>query len=233
MVLRFPGSSDRVAVLGRSGSGKTTAAVWHLSGKDFVQQPWVIANTKSDPLINKIAKIPGVKTIGIDDTPGNSGLYIVNPKPNEGVKLDQFFGRIWEKQNCGVYIDEGYMIDVTDNFNALLTQGRSRKTPMIILSQRPAWISKFTFSEANFVQVFHLLRKADRKSVADFVPLDVDERLPPYHSFWYDVDQDELVRFNPVPQADVILSNLERRLLPQQASAPQADVPERVLRRVI
>lgn len=215
--VKFPGTTDRLAVLGSSGSGKTTAAGWHLSGKDFTKQPWLIVNTKGDPFIADIAAIPGVQTIGMNDTPGDEGLYIVNPLPEQQLELDALFRRIWEKQNCGVWVDEGYMIEETGGFNALLTQGRSRHIPMIVLSQRPSWISKFVFSEANFVQVFRLGHLADRKNVGQFVPMDPKARLPNHHSFWYNVNDDEFMRFGPVPKPQIILENIAASFPPKEA----------------
>lgn len=228
MAVKFPSEHDRLAVIGRTGSGKTQAATWHLSGKDFARQPWVIVNTKGDPLLNEIGSIKGVKQITIDETPEENGLYIVSPLPNEGDRIDAFFYRIWEKQNTGVYIDEGYMIDKTDGLNALLTQGRSRKIPMIVLSQRPAWISKFVFSEADYIQLFHLQHEADRKNVAQFVPFDTRYRLPKYHSYWYNVSENEIVQFSPVPPRATILANFRAAFPPEVArqEEPVSSGPE-------
>lgn len=217
MNAKFPGPTDRTAVIGRTGSGKTTAAAWHLSGKNFDLQPWVIVNTKGDPLLYEIASIPGVKTISVHDTPGEKGLYHIAPLPDEADDLDAFFGRVWDKQNCGLYIDEGYMITNTNKLNACLTQGRSRRIPMIILSQRPAWITKFVFSEADYVQLFNLQRLEDRKNVAGLVPVDKNYRLDKYCSYWYNVGDNELVQFGPVPNNTAILKTFRAKFPPEPA----------------
>ena len=208
--MRFPGDSDRVAILGRSGSGKTTAEIWHLSGKDFRASPWLIVNTKDDELINQIAQIEGVQTIGLNETPGDQGLYIVNPRPSEQVELDALFQRIWEKQNCGIAIDEGYAIKKTDWFNACLTSGRTRKIPMIVGSQRPKKISLFVFSEASYMQVFDLTNYDDRKEVSRWIPFDPATRLPNHYSLWYDVKHNSVTKLSPVPPADKILNSFNR-----------------------
>lgn len=218
----FPGHTDRLAVIGRTGSGKTQAAAWHLSGKDFKAQPWVILNTKGDPFLNEIADIEGVQAIDITDTPGDEGLYITSPLPSQGIEIDAFLRRCWLKQNIGVYIDEGYMIDLTDGLNALLTQGRSRQIPMIVLSQRPAWLSKFVFSEADYIQLFHLQNSDDRKNVAKFVPFDPRWRLQQFHSYWYNVGKNEIVQFAPVPDRETILDNF-RAAFPPDSAPPEAE----------
>jgi len=235
MPLTFPGPTDRVAILGRTGSGKTTFAGWLLSGSSFDTQPWVIINTKSDPFLNEIAMIEGVQEISVYDTPGEKGLYIVSPLPAEREELDAFFYRIWEKQNCGVYIDEGYMIERTDGLNALLTQGRSRRIPMIVLSQRPAWITKFVFSEADFFSLFQLTRREDRKAATDIIPVSIDYRLAEHCSFWYNVSKNEVVQLGPVPDKPIILDTFRAKFPPEPAlaDAPLEPVPKRVTHKVV
>lgn len=216
--MNFPGDQDRTALLGRTGSGKTTFFCWLLSGIDYSRQRWVIYNTKGDKLINQIAKLPGVRTLDISETPDENGLYIYNPRPDQQEEIDASFRRIWDLEDCGVAIDEGYMIEVEGGFNALLTQGRSKRIPMIVCSQRPAWISKYVFSEASFIGVFQLQHYDDRKSVSKFVPLDVNYRLPRYCSFWYDVGEHTLYRLSPVPPAPAIVENFRRALAPPEGT---------------
>ena len=214
----FPGPDQRVAIVGRTGSGKTTAALWHLSGKDFEAQPWLMVNTKGDPHLLKLASLEGVQTISVHDTPDEKGLYHVLPKmPEQGPELDEMIGRVWEKQNCGIYIDEGYMIKPDKNLNACLTQGRSRNIPMIVLSQRPVWISKFVFSECDYVQLFNLSRRNDRIAATDFVPVDKDYRLAPHCSYWYNEATELLVEFGPVPNNAAILDTFRAKFPPEQA----------------
>lgn len=213
--ITLPGRSDRLVVIGRNGSGKTQAAAHWLSGKDFTREAWVMVNTKGDELLNEIAGFDGVKTITLQDTPGKTGLYMVRPLPNDDA-LEAFLWRIWAREKCGIYVDEGYMIGRFNRaFNALLTQGRSKKIPMIILAQRPSWLSQFVFSEATYYQVFHLNSEDDRKTVAGFVPLDRktrNERLPDFHSLWYEVKSDTMVRFSPVPPRENIIEAFAAKL---------------------
>lgn len=225
MALKFPGPTDRTAILGGTGSGKTTFATWLLSGTNFDLQPWVMVNTKGDPLINEIASIPGVQSIDVTETPGETGLYVINPLPDQAEELDNFFRRVWEKQNCGVYVDEGYMIEIKDGFNALLTQGRSRRIPMIVLSQRPAWISKFVFSEAEYVSVFRLRHADDRKNIEKFVPNSMNIVLPKHHSLWYNVADDELLKLQPVPAKERILQNFRASFPPNEAQITNEGPP--------
>ncbi|MDE2019757.1 MAG: hypothetical protein KGJ13_05435 [Patescibacteria group bacterium] len=241
-LVKFPGASDRLYIVGRTGSGKTQAGLWHLSGHNFTEQAGLIVDTKGDKKIAQLcAEIPQIKTIDVNDTPDKPGLYRVRPlpTPDDAIRLDALFRRIWERENCLVYIDEGYAIEVTDAFNSILTQGRDKNIPVIVLSQRPAWITKFVESEADFVQVFNLNRFDDRKKIAGVVPplankeyLGTNYRLAPYCSYWYNVADDSLVEFGPVPDFPKIINTFRARFPPEQAQfAPEPGAPSRKVAR--
>jgi hypothetical protein len=216
--MQFPGPEDRTTILGRTGSGKTTSAAFLLSLKNFKDQPWVMINTKGDKLLNEIASIEGVKTLSLQQTPGPEGLYMVTPNPSEKETLNLFLDRIWKKQNCGVYVDEGLSLGYSHAFETLLTQGRARRIPMIVISQRPAWLSKFVFSEADFVQVFQLQHEDDVKTVSKFVPLEnyLDGKkrlvLPRFDSLWYEISRDILTPLSPVPETARIVQSFRTQL---------------------
>lgn len=207
--LRLPGPTHRTVVVGRTGSGKTQAAVWHLSLQNFDKMPWVIFDYKTDDLINSI---DGARHIGMDEVPKQPGIYIVHPLPSENAEVEEYLWKLWAKENIGVYVDEGYMLGDNKAFESILTQGRSKRIPVIVLSQRPAWITRFVFSEADFFQVFHLNDKRDKKTVEAFLPQNLSARLPDYHSYYYDVGNDALSKFAPVPDADSLLESFDARI---------------------
>ena len=210
--MRLPDNSQRLAVMGRTGSGKTQAALWHLSERGFDRMPWVIYNFKRDPLI---ASMPGFQEMPLDDLPIEPGVYVVNPLPSDSEAVEAQLWAIWERGEIGVYVDEGYMMG-RDNepFNALLTQGRSKTIPMIILTQRPAWITRFVYSESDFYQVFHLNDRRDRKTVQEFISGDLESRLPEFYSYYYDVGDDSLSVLKPVPSQAAIAATFHARLEP-------------------
>jgi len=212
--IRLPNASHRVAVVGRTGSGKTFAAVWHLSNADFNLRPWVIIDYKNDELINSIQNATYIDYKLIPDQPG---IYILKVLPGEEELLSVWFQRVWEHEGIGIYIDEGYMIDKNDKwFNACLTQGRSKKIPMIILSQRPVWLSRFVFSEADFFQVFDLTHSQDMVKVREYIKDDerkqLDKPLQDFHSYYYDVSKKRLETFGPVPDGPELLDKIDGRL---------------------
>ena len=211
---RLPNDTQRISIVGRTGSGKTQAAAWHLSKRNFHVMPWTILDFKYDPLLQEI----GAKELPLGEMPDREGVYITHPFPDDKEGIDKHLWQIWNKQNTGVYIDEGYMVGDSPAFRALLTQGRSKGIPMIILSQRPVWLSRFVFSEADFFQVFQLNVLNDRKMVESFLRQDtnLDKPLPDYHSYYYDVGKNDLKILKPVPSADQILKTFNDRLTPIQ-----------------
>jgi hypothetical protein len=100
----------------------------------------------------------------------------------------------------------------------LFTTGRSRKIPIISLTQRPVDVTKYNFSEASHHVIFRLTDKCDQDTVRARVPhTEYDRlfrgengRLPRYHSLWYDVDNDRTFEMGPAPHPREIISELSR-----------------------
>jgi hypothetical protein len=231
--MRLPGPTSKTAIVGRTGSGKTVAALWHLSNSDFDERPWILLDYKNDEHINSIAR---AELIDYDDLPDAPGIYILKVLPGEEEKVDEWFKTVWERENIGIVIDEGYMIDPRSQwFNACLTQGRSKHISMIILSQRPVWLSRFVFSEADFFQVFDLTHVKDMDKVREYVRDDdrhqLEQPLPNYHSFFYDVGNKRLETLGPVPEEEELLASIDERLIALQLVDDQGE--ERPRRRAI
>lgn len=212
--IRLPGPTHRTSIVGRTGSGKTVAAMWHLSNADFDERPWIILDYKNDELINAIGR---AREVGYDEIPEEPGIYILKVLPGDEASVSEWFKRVWEHEDLGIVIDEGYMIDPRDQwFNACLTQGRSKKIAMIILSQRPVWLSRFVFSEADFFQVFDLTHSKDMDKVREYLRDDdrnqLDQELQPFHSYYYDVGQRRLETFGPVPKQEELVGVIDARL---------------------
>jgi hypothetical protein len=213
----LPDDTQRLAVIGRTGSGKTQAAVWHLSNRDFITKPWIVLNFKGDELIDAI---PYTTELDLSDAaPKKSGIYIVRPVPHEIEELDAFLWKVWERENTGLYFDEGYMVGNIPSFRALLTQGRSKRIPMIVLTQRPVLISRFVWSESDFFQVFALTNAQDQKTVREWMPYpDNPDIVPEFNSIYHDVKHATTVIMRPVPDRDALLTVFRNRLrIPRKA----------------
>ena len=209
MEFRLPRQDERSVIVGRTGSGKTQAAVWQLSLRDYDRKPWIVFDFKGDRLI---ADIPRTQEISLSDAiPAKPGIYIARPLPHQREEVDDFLARIWATENCGVYADEGYMLTGLKWFRECLTQGRSKSIPMIVLSQRPRHLDRFVWSEADFFQAFTLNLLDARVTVNDWLPGYRDVKLPAFWSIWYSVKDDLTLKLKPVPEADQILDTFKQR----------------------
>jgi hypothetical protein len=214
---RHPSDTQRLTVIGKTGSGKTQGAVWQLARRSFDRKPWIVFDFKLDDLINEL---PHTTHMSVTDAlPKKPGLYIVHPKPGEEEYVEEMLWRIWARENIGVYIDELYMINKNSkSFRALLTQGRSKRIPIIGLTQRPVDVSRFCFSEADYIQLYTLNDRRDYKTVKEFMPMPIESPLPaPYYSFWWDNSRNYKAVLKPVPQWNNILDVFHERLGPKRA----------------
>lgn len=185
------------------------AALWHLSRQDL-SIPWMVYDFKGD---DHIAALPA-QEVGLDFVPDREGLYVVRPHPAQGEQVNAQLWKLWERGSVGLWVDEGYQLK-GDAFDAILTQGRSLRIPVIVLSQRPVWLTRFAFSEADYIQVFHLTDKRDHATIQSFAPIDMDIKIPKYNSWYYDVKEDNKSLFLPVPSERRIIDRLRDRLDPE------------------
>lgn len=214
--LNLPRPGQRILIVGRTGSGKTVAGLWHLSKQDFDVRPWVIVDYKGDETFKQIE---GADYISPDDpVPSEPGIYIMPMRPDEKEALEGFLWDTWQQGNVGLYIDEGYMVSSSQTpskaFRAILTQGRSKNISVILNSQRPNWIDRFNVSESDYFQIFHLNDADDRKILQRVLPndFDLEERLEDYHSVYYDVGSNAAQTLAPVPDVPSIIEVINSRL---------------------
>lgn len=196
-----------------NGSGKTVFGTWLLSCAPFDRQPYVILDYKRDDLF---AATDRIREIGLKEIPKHAGLYILRPRgKSENHLVEAWLWRAWERERIGIYADEGYMLPDIGALDAILTQGRSKRIPCTILTQRPVWVPRFVFSEARFLSLFHLNDERDFQTIAALMPRRKMMRdLPPYHSWWYDTGQRQLFVMQPAPAPAEIIDRLDSRLSP-------------------
>lgn len=218
MAYRFPSDSERVSIVGRTGSGKTQLGAWLLSHMRFDKMPYIIIDYKGDDLLNSIENIIPVDAKSLPK-PKQPGIYIAHMHPHDEEGIETILMKMWEQERTGLFVDEAFMIPKNSPaFMGILTQGRSKKIPSIVLSQRPVLLSKFVFTEADHFSVFHLNHEGDRKKVGEYLPKHVghDESPPEFHSHWYDVKRNESFLLKPVPDRDRILERFSGKLKPKR-----------------
>jgi hypothetical protein len=206
---RFPNPTNRTAIVGSTGSGKSQFATWLLSTRNIDVRPWVIIDPKGDDLIGEL---PCEEIMRGEKPPREPGLYVMRPLPGtDDAWLEQFLWQCWSQEDIGIYIDEGYMIPrYSKAFQALLTQGRSKNIEMIMLSQRPVRCHPMMFSESDYLVVFRLNKPQDRETMQDAMSMNINKRLPEYNSYWYDVGRDKGFTLKPAPDRDDIVEAFER-----------------------
>ncbi len=207
---------------GRTGSGKSVFGAWLLSTAPLDRMPYIIVDYKRDKLLQGIDRAEDLDLA--DKLPKRPGLYRVTPLHSEPEAVEDWLWRVWAKGKTGLLIDEGYMIpDGRKNsaLQTLFTQGRALGIPVIILSQRPAWLNRFCFSECDYYCCFHLNDVRDQLTVKGFTPhnnevWDMTRRLPPHHSRWYDIGRDYSAVLGPAPDPEKILDRFDAILKPKQ-----------------
>jgi|HubBroStandDraft_1064217.scaffolds.fasta_scaffold01182_11 hypothetical protein len=209
--IRLPGPTDRITITGHTGSGKSQAAMWHLSQANFDVKPWIIVDPKGE---EKVAQIDGVEYIEVGVIPKHPGIYVVQPTMYESDELDNYFYDTLQHGNVGMYFDEAFLCGTGPGFTTLLIQGRSKRCPAITLNQRPVLVSRFAFSEAQFFQCFALTDDRDYKTLRGFAKIPELETnpLPEFWSYYYDVRWRRAYKMQPVPNIDNILDTIDFRM---------------------
>lgn len=215
---RLPGLSHRTGVFGRTGTGKTRLGAWLLSVSPFDQIPYIVLDYKLEQLFTQVDRI---KEIGLGEKlPTAPGVYIVRPHSTEDEAVEAWLWRIHAQEETGLYVDEGYGINrFSHAMRAILTQGRSKHIPVLWLSQRPTQIPPYVISEADFIAAFRLTLPQDVAKLSEIMgksEAEISQRLPEYHSRWYDVAKNTGFVMQPVPDDNNILARLHSRLAPKR-----------------
>lgn len=222
----FPREGYHTAILGTTGSGKSTLGAWMLSKAPFHLKPAFIIDFKREKIFGECLRI---REIGLHESlPKQPGLYIVRPRPDEAFRADgghdveKWLERLWQNGNAWLYIDEGYLMPDKAWLRNVLAQGRSLGITAVTTSQRPVDVPLSIFTEATYISIFHLNYKKDKQRVEEYTIEGLSEsRLPDFHSYWYDraqhtaTDPKPYVVLSPVPGAETIVEIIDSRLRPR------------------
>ena len=207
-MFRIPNNSERTAVLGMTGSGKTQGGAFLLSRQRFETIPWIILDFKREEMFDDMRPFP----LPNWEPPRDPGIYIAYCDPSENEDVESLLWKIHARGNCGIFVDEGMVLGHSKAFRVVLTQGRSLGIPMIVCTQRPKLVSLSVFTESNFFMIYHLTHPEDEKLVAGYVGRRrYLEPLPKYHFYWYEVTERTLIKMRPVPDRSLIANGIAQR----------------------
>lgn len=168
----FIPKGKRMTVAGRTGCGKTTLAAHVIKNSPGV---WIVLDTKRDPFFKNYGyhiKQELENPLRIFPWYRKTRSPIIVPGSSEAADNDAWIYELHlNYENVGLQIDELYMVHENGRagkgLSRWLTQGRALGQSYIGLTQRPAWVSQFCFSEADTLIGFDLNLRDDRKRMVD------------------------------------------------------------------
>lgn len=214
---QWPRTDQHATIIGMNGSGKSVFAAHMVSCAPLNRMPYILIDYKNEELFNAVDR---AKYIDFKDQPKEPGFYILKAEPSrDDEKVNSFLYNVLRKEKRGLIYDEGYSIPNLGAMETLYMQGRSKQIPIITLTQRPVWLTRFAFTEASYICLFRLNDKRDKDTVKAWTPendpvWDLKKRLPDYHARWYDSKQNASFVLKPSPTPEEILEKFEDKLKP-------------------
>jgi hypothetical protein len=182
--------SDRVFVVGTTGSGKT-----YLLRKLAAPQAYVVV---LDPKHQwewgkeRLPHGPGVITnkFQVLEEWEEPSPIVYRPSYDEAREgCPEFFRWLFTRGNTICVIDEVLSItppvNIPRDFAICIQQGRSRNVALWMATQRPSRIPIPILSESEHHCVFRLRHPNDLKRMAEYTDPIVEERPARDHNFWY------------------------------------------------
>jgi uncharacterized protein DUF87 len=193
-------ASDRVAIVGATGTGKSTVAACLLARRKFT----VILDPKRDFKFPKSIN-PRYGTAFTTSIPTDvisydlPGPVIYQPESRE-VKsgLGWFWDWVWWRENMTVYIDELFLVkkntqELFYGHERSIMQGRSKNISVWSSFQRPARVPIIPLSESEHVFTFRLRHPADIRRMAEYTDKEIENDPVTGHDFWYYGDRSQIL----------------------------------------
>lgn len=212
-LFRIPGGTDKTMVIGATGSGKTVFGAWLLTLQDFNKRPWVALDFKREELWDMVGD-PPMRPLKLGQMPGSKGLYRLKVNPGQEAQLEDWLWRVWAREEIGLFCDEVTLLNSSIAFLAIVRQGRSKRLPLILCTQRPVKVPRELFSESNFKAVFNLYDQRDYKTIAEFTNGVTLAPLPDFWAWWVDHAKRRILRLKPCPSPSTVALSLRQRASP-------------------
>ncbi len=201
-------SDQRFIAAGRTGSGKTTLACWFLNRS---VQHWVILNPKHTAIYRQLPDSLVYRKFKPRDLISDlSRRKFLNLELSDAEATPEFMDGIigWLHStltHVGLCVDEVYTLHTGTGragpgLIGWLTRGRERRQSFLGLVQRPAWVSRFCFTEASALIEMDLLFPEDRDTLYEYTGSQYFlQRVLGHRWLYYDVARDRAELFGPVP----------------------------------
>lgn len=187
------GRDDRAAIVGATGSGKTTLARFLI--EDANKRHSIVYDPKISTAIDEWLYEPHEPYYNFEQLQeAKQPRLIYRPNYRESLDpyaQDAFFQWIYERRWTRVYVDEAYALlggsSPSFHLQACLSRGRERGISTIVATQRPKRIPLITLSEAEHFYIFRLNLLEDRIRVYELTGVDPMEQttLERFEFFYY------------------------------------------------
>lgn len=203
-----PDNGERVVIAGRTGSGKSTLCCYLLKRSP---QTWLILNPKHTAAFKSLPDVVVLTKFDerqVTKEQARHKYVLLNLSGHQATAdyMDEIIS--WAHgsfRNIGLCADELYTLHsgsgkAGQGLTGWLTRGRELRQSFIGLTQRPVWISRFCFSEADCIIAMDLTIEADRNTFFEHTgQLEFMKRRLAHSWLCYDVAGDKLVPYGPVP----------------------------------
>jgi hypothetical protein len=198
----------RCIVAGRTGSGKTTLAGWFLARST---QHWVILNPKHTSTYRQLPDAVvhrkfAPRSIISDASRRKFTVLELSGDEADSNYMDGIIGWLHGAlHNIGLCCDELYTLHTSGGragpgLIGWLTRGREYRQSFLGLTQRPAWLSRFLFSETDYLCEMELTLPEDRDRLYEATgDKHFLERVTGHRWLCYDVQRNATTLFGPVP----------------------------------
>jgi len=132
----------------------------------------------------------------------NNAAAIYRPDPDDLDKgCEEFFQWVFDRGDTLLYVDEAAEVStptkISKGYSRCLRLGRERGIGTWSATQRPVWIYRAIYTEAEHVFVFRLRDMDDRAAVARFTTKDILTKNPTGHGFYWYNDRNQRLRYYP------------------------------------
>jgi len=202
-------AGKHAVIIGQNGSGKSQMLMYLARHNS---QRVVIFDTKIDNDFLSLARGDEVLQVANNYQEmieilnrGDFDYLILRPQDfelSEPEALDNYLKALAKCKNLSIFIDEAYQLHTAGRaypgYISILTRGRSRNLSLIVCTQRPSWVSTFTFSEPSYFFVYRLILTKDIKKVSEFVPIPEEWDIERFAYYFYCIHERSVVRCKPI-----------------------------------